>query len=141
MGLAASIDIILKDKLDMSFFTKVIFDKNWSYNDNSEINYIELNELDFDWVSKPINLFESVMKEISEKMELKQDIGLVIIHNKSHIGGQLIYFIGDNTISFNLNINRKTIEESNKTCFEWYLKNYGGLFEHYGILKIDCIEF
>lgn len=140
MGLSASIDIVLKKKLDMPFFKTVIFNKNWSYSDNNEINYIQLHELDFDWISKPINLFESVMKEISEKIKLKQDIGITITHNESSIGGQLIYFIDDNTVSFNLNINRKTMKESNKTCFKWYLKNYVILFENYGVLKVDWIE-
>lgn len=140
MGLSASIDLVLNKKLDNVFFKNILFDKEWSYNDNEVINYIPINELDFDWTTKPVNLLESVLGEIIEKLKLKQTLGVVIVHKNLNIGGQLIYFYDDNTVSFNLNINRKTLKDSSNTDFKWYVKNYVSLFENYEITSINCIE-
>ena len=140
MGLTASIDIELEKQLDGNFFETEVLLNNWGFNDYDSISYIPLNESDFEWIKVPFSEKERVMKEIVNKLNKNEVVGIILTLNESNIGGQLIYFPNRKMISFNININRITLP-SGKTDFEWYENNFEKMFEKYNIKSINHTEY
>ncbi len=139
MGLAASIDIELEKQIGESFFKSELFSNNWNYNDDNFISYIPLKEKNFEWVRVPISREKQVLDEIIKKLKLNENIGVILLFGRTHIGGQMLYFSESKMISFNININRKVLSNG-KTDFEWYKNNFEKLFEKYQIKSIKHIE-
>lgn len=139
MGYTASIDIVIEGKLDETFFKSHLFLSGWGFNDNEFIYYIKLNEDDFEWTKVPSSEKENVLFEITQKLLLNEDVGIIIIYKDTNIGGQLLYFPKNRQISLNVNVNRQTLK-SGETDFEWYKKKYVQMFETFKIKSVNYYE-
>lgn len=105
----------------ISLFTKM----GWKYfNSKGEVEYLTLgDDDDYDW-QKSVISDDEVRAVINSKQENSGKIGLNLYYNNSFVG---ISLLADNTsqILLNLNINRKTIDDTRDglTDVTWYIKH------------------
>lgn len=133
MGLVASIDIKFNQTYSFDVIIEKLISNHWLLNDNGKIIFLDNN--DYDWKESDLNNQEIVLSNLKNKFDNNNIVALNFLY-KGVTGGNFI-FINDRTISINLNINRKKIDDSTRTDFSFYIS---GLNQIISNCNITCSE-
>ncbi|MCX7920467.1 MAG: hypothetical protein N3B21_00370 [Clostridia bacterium] len=119
-----------------------LMDYGWTLNDNDKTSYLPLgDEDDFDWQRETIDE-KLLMSILRQKKQNKETIGIVLTWDGTNIGGEFLLRT-DSSVSVNLNINRKQMEDDNLgiTDINWYLVKLLPVFKQ-GNLQVEsfCYE-
>lgn len=146
MSVSASIDVkfVTSDTKGVSVVAVVkgLINYGWTLNDNGQVSYLPVgDDDDYNWVSESISLDE-LINVLNEKESKNESIGISLTWGDTNIGGTLLMW-DKASLSFNLSINRKVINEDaglGITDISWYSeKLIAGLAN--GGLKIVSFSF
>lgn len=146
MSISASIDISLTRNKSYSFLATDIVDamlsQNWKARKSNKICYLPLADDDlFNWSEEEITELE-LKDVVSQKENEKEIIGIVFYWGDTDVGVSMLIF-QDYQISFNLNINRVSVNLLDKidiTDASWYLQNIIPCFNN-EMFKIEDVKF
>ncbi len=124
MSVSASIDIKLSEISNERFpaikILRNLINYGWTFNDNEKVSYLPIGDMDsYNWQTGKIKEGD-LFKAIIEKESNGEIVGVVLTWRESGIGGSCLIW-NDKSISFNITINRKLVEGSDRTDFDWYL--------------------
>lgn len=113
----------------------------WNHISNSEIFFIEKGEI-FEWVFINETEFEYFFSVITNKINNNEILGISFLNINSNHGMNVLIYPKLEKITFCLDINRKTIENSSSTDFEWYLDKIKPVLFSLKllILNIECSD-
>ena len=147
MSILANITIHLtKNKAKQNSLDKIetLINAGWTLNDHGKFSYLPIGDQDnFDWhIQDDISFFQ-LTEIIKAKEQSKETVGIVMTWETTLIGGTVLIYQNE-TISINLDINRKTIVFKDNyiiTDFQWYLERLlPQLNETFGVAHFSCGE-
>lgn len=135
MSVSASIDVELNFKSNTSMLVVIqsLLNFGWSFDYEGSVFYLPVgDDDDFDW--KRSDISTDVLLDIFRKKEqLGELIGVTMTWQETEIGGEFLFW-HDASLSVNLSVNRKCVEEYGYTDINWYMEKI------IPALKIDSIR-
>lgn len=128
MSRTASIEISYNSNIDFVDFVDKLISSEWDYNDYGKIRYTIGEE--FEWKTDLLKNFQIVINKIKSEYSKDKIIAINFLY-KGIYGGNFI-FINKTKIAFNLNINRKILNNGENTDFSFYIEALGN------VITNDC---
>lgn len=116
MGVNASIEIKFNENIDFSKIINLLLKNNWYINDYGRLSYMDND--DYDWKETDLKNYKDILDKLETRLKKDKAISINLLYEK-YYGGSFTFL--DNTIIFNVNINRKKIKDSVHTDFSFYL--------------------
>jgi hypothetical protein len=122
MGISASTDILFDDwkngPLDV---IKALLLDDWVNTEDAKVHYLPLYDNDqFNWKEAEPSDWEKILIELEQKSQSGEVIGIIILSKSLETGGHFYLHPREKTLSISWHINRKQINGSLLTDFDWY---------------------
>ncbi len=132
MSISASLNISLASRGNQALSSVKIIESlsnnGWNLINNGKICYLPIGDQDdFDWQESQISKSD-FLEVVKRKEQAGEIVGVVINWGNTNVGGDLLIH-QDYKLTFSITVNRKSLEDSDLTDFNWYLGKILPCFE------------